>query len=62
MVYANYVMLHDVSMDRMGDKGELLVKTEVMCDGYYNNEAQTASAFADGWYVRTYVLLCFFMH
>ena len=38
-------------MDRMGDKGELLVKTEVMCDGYYNNQAQTASAFADGWYV-----------
>ena len=38
----------------MGDKGELLVKTEVMCDGYYNNEAQTAGAFADGWYVHMY--------
>ena len=49
-------MLHNhirciVFLHRMGDKGELLVKTEVMCQGYYNNDTQTATTFTDGWYV-----------
>lgn len=45
-------MLHIMFLHRMGDKGELLVKTEVMCQGYYNNDTQTASSFTDGWCVH----------
>ena len=41
----------------MGDKGELLVKTEMMCQGYYNNVEQSANTFADGWYVCIVIVL-----
>ena len=35
---------------RVGDKGELLVKSEEMCtQGYHNNVSQSAKSFADGW-------------
>ena len=35
---------------RVGDKGELLVKSEEMCSqGYHNNASQSAKSFADGW-------------
>ena len=54
MYVCTYVFMYKVFVHRMGDKGELLVKTEIMCNGYYNNEAQSASSFADGWYVCIY--------
>ena len=33
------------------------MRTEIMCEGYYNNEAQSASSFADGWYVLLLFML-----
>ncbi len=33
-----------------GTQGEIRVRSPTVCEGYYNNEQQTRSAFADGWY------------
>ena len=46
-----YIHYYKMLVYRMGDKGELLVKTEMMCQGYYNNVEQSANTFTDGWYV-----------
>ena len=51
---ATYLAMQLLFLHRTGDKGELLVKTETMCKGYHNNEAQSANSFADGWYVSVY--------
>ena len=35
---------------RVGDRGQLLVKSEAMCTlGYHNNVTQSASSFDGGW-------------
>jgi len=44
---------------RIGDKGELLVRTGTMTGGYHNNLTKSASAFADGWLVLCIDLIAF---
>ena len=43
--------MYIANMLRIGDKGELLVRTGTMTGGYHNNLTKSASAFADGWLV-----------
>jgi len=43
-------MCNDVYTRRIGDKGELLVKSGEMCtQGYHSNASQSAKSFANGW-------------
>jgi carnitine-CoA ligase len=36
---------------RLGEVGEIVVKTPTLMQGYYKDEAQTASSFQDGWFL-----------
>jgi len=43
----------------VGDRGQLLVKSEAMCTlGYHNNTSQSASSFDGGWYVNMLTDIC----
>ena len=43
-------MSDDSSSLAEGEVGEILIRSDCLCDGYFNRNDLTAAAFSDGWY------------
>lgn len=43
------ILLNDGSPAKIGEPGELWLKSDGIALGYWNNEAATKEAFVDGW-------------